>query len=84
MIHQVCPNPVVLQQLYTGPLGAHIDAFAQQLLVRVTRVQQQSMPCACSLPSAPGSSDKPSQQRTSTNSSPGLFTRPPSALSSPS
>jgi len=26
-----CPNPLVLQQLYTGPLGAYIDPFAQQL-----------------------------------------------------
>ena len=29
-----CPNPIVLQQLYTGPLGAHIDPFAQQLLTQ--------------------------------------------------
>lgn len=32
MIHQVCPNPELLQQLYTGPLGAHVDTFAQQML----------------------------------------------------
>jgi hypothetical protein len=29
-----CPNPIVLQQLYTGPLGAYIDPFAQQLLTQ--------------------------------------------------
>jgi hypothetical protein len=32
MIHHVCPNPELLQQLYTGPLGAHVDTFAQQML----------------------------------------------------
>jgi len=32
MIHQVCPNPELLQQLYTVPLGAHVDTFAQQML----------------------------------------------------
>jgi len=32
MSHPCCPNPVVLQQLYAGPLGAHIDTCAQQLL----------------------------------------------------
>jgi site-specific recombinase XerD len=31
MSHPYCPNPVVLQQLYAGPLGAHIDPFAHQL-----------------------------------------------------
>ena len=34
MRHPFCPNPIVLQQLYTGPLGAHIDTFAQQLLAQ--------------------------------------------------
>src|SRR5229473_383360 len=34
MSHPFCPNPIVLQQLYTGPLGAHIDTFAQQLLAQ--------------------------------------------------
>lgn len=29
-----CPNPVVLQRLYAGPLGAHIDTVAQQLLAQ--------------------------------------------------
>lgn len=32
MSHPFCPNPVMLQQLYTGPLGAHINTFAQQLV----------------------------------------------------
>ena len=32
MIHQVCPNPALLQQLYTGPLGAHVDPCAQQMV----------------------------------------------------
>ena len=32
MIHQVCPNPALWQQLYPGPLGAHVDTFAQQML----------------------------------------------------
>lgn len=32
MIQQCCPNPVVWQRLYAGPLGAHIDTCAQQLL----------------------------------------------------
>lgn len=32
MIHQVCPNPELLHQLYTGPLGAYVDTFAQQML----------------------------------------------------
>jgi site-specific recombinase XerD len=34
MSHPFCPNPIVLQRLYTGPLGAHIDTFAQQLLTQ--------------------------------------------------
>ena len=34
MSHPFCPNPVMLQQLYTGPLGAHIDTFAQQLVAQ--------------------------------------------------
>ena len=34
MRHPFCPHPIVLQQLYTGPLGAHIDTFAQQLLAQ--------------------------------------------------
>src|SRR5262245_43604426 len=34
MTPQVCPNPVVLQHLYAGPLGAHIDPFAQRLLAQ--------------------------------------------------
>jgi site-specific recombinase XerD len=34
MSHPFCPNPIVLQQLHTGPLGAHIDTFAQQLLAQ--------------------------------------------------
>ena len=34
MSHPFCPNPVMLQQLYTGPLGAHIDPFAQQLVAQ--------------------------------------------------
>jgi integrase/recombinase XerD len=34
MSHPFCPNPVVWQQLYTGPLGPHIDTFAQQLLTQ--------------------------------------------------
>ena len=25
MSHPFCPNSIVLQRLYTGPLGAHID-----------------------------------------------------------
>ena len=32
MIQQFCPNPVVSQRLYAGPLGAHIDTWAHQLL----------------------------------------------------
>src|SRR5881296_753682 len=32
MIEPFCPNPVILQQLYTGPLRTSIDAFAHQLL----------------------------------------------------
>lgn len=32
MSHPCCPNPVVWQRLYAGPLGAHIDTFAHQLL----------------------------------------------------
>lgn len=32
MIHQVCPNPKLLHQLHTGPLGIHVDTFAQQML----------------------------------------------------
>ena len=31
MIQSFCPNPAVSQRLSTGPLGAHIDTFAQQL-----------------------------------------------------
>ena len=31
MIEQFCPNPVVVQRLLAGPLGAHINAIAQQL-----------------------------------------------------
>jgi site-specific recombinase XerD len=34
MSHLFCPNPVMLQQLYTGPLGAQIDTFAQQLVAQ--------------------------------------------------
>ena len=34
MIQQVCPNPVLLQQLYDGPLGAYVEAFAHQLLTQ--------------------------------------------------
>lgn len=34
MSHPFCPNPVVVQRLYAGPLGAHIDAFAQQLVAQ--------------------------------------------------
>lgn len=32
MSHPSCPKPVVWQQLSAGPLGAHIDTFAHQLL----------------------------------------------------
>lgn len=32
MIQPFCPNPVLLHQLYAGPLGTSIDAFAHQLL----------------------------------------------------
>ena len=32
MSHPYCPNPGVWQQLSAGPLGAHIDPFAHQLL----------------------------------------------------
>jgi len=32
MSHPWCPNPVVWQQLSAGPLGAHIDTCAHQLL----------------------------------------------------
>jgi site-specific recombinase XerD len=32
MSQPYCPNPVVWQQLSAGPLGAHIDTFAHQLL----------------------------------------------------
>jgi hypothetical protein len=32
MRHPCCPNPGVWQQLSAGPLGAHIDTFAHQLL----------------------------------------------------
>jgi site-specific recombinase XerD len=31
MMDQFCPNPVVLQRLFTGPLRTHIDAVGQQL-----------------------------------------------------
>jgi site-specific recombinase XerD len=34
MIQPFCPNPAVLQQLYTGPLRASIDTFAQHLVVQ--------------------------------------------------
>lgn len=34
MSHPCCPHPMVLQQWYTGPLGAHIDTCAQQLLAQ--------------------------------------------------
>ncbi len=34
MSHPFCPNPVVLQRLYAGPLGVHIDPFAQQLFTQ--------------------------------------------------
>ena len=34
MSHPFCPNPIVLQRLYSGPLGAHIDTFEQQLLTQ--------------------------------------------------
>jgi len=34
MSHPFCPNPIVLQRLYTGPLGAHLDTFAQQLVAQ--------------------------------------------------
>lgn len=34
MSHPFCPNPMMSQQLYTGPLGAHIDPFAQQLVAQ--------------------------------------------------
>ena len=32
MIHQVCPNPALLQQLYAGPLSDYVETFAHQLL----------------------------------------------------
>jgi site-specific recombinase XerD len=32
MSHPCCPNPVVWQRLSAGPLGAHLDTCAQQLL----------------------------------------------------
>ena len=31
MIEHYFPNPVLLKRLHAGPLGAHIDAFAQEL-----------------------------------------------------
>jgi site-specific recombinase XerD len=34
MNHPFCPNPIVVQRLYSGPLGAHIDTWAQQLLTQ--------------------------------------------------
>lgn len=34
MSHPFCPNPVVVPQLYTGPLGPHLDTCAQQLLTQ--------------------------------------------------
>jgi site-specific recombinase XerD len=34
MTPQVCPNPVIVQRLYAGPLGAHIDPLAQHLLAQ--------------------------------------------------
>jgi hypothetical protein len=32
--HPCCPNPVVLPQLSTGPLGPHLDPFAPQVLTQ--------------------------------------------------
>jgi site-specific recombinase XerD len=32
MSHRCCPDPVVWQPLYAGPLGAHIDTFAHQVV----------------------------------------------------
>ena len=34
MIEHFFPNPVVLVRLHAGPLGAYIDAFAQELSER--------------------------------------------------
>ncbi|SRR6266568_4630785 len=34
MSYPFCPNPVILQRLYAGPLGVHIDPFAQQLFTQ--------------------------------------------------
>ncbi len=34
MIDQFCPNPAIAQRLYAGPLGAHIDTFAQRFLAQ--------------------------------------------------
>jgi hypothetical protein len=34
MNHPFCPNPIVVQRLCSGPLGAHIDTWAQQLLTQ--------------------------------------------------
>jgi hypothetical protein len=73
--HPCCPNPGVWQQLSTGPLGAHIDTFARQLLDQAMRVGQQSLWCTYSPTSAAGSSDMPSGPWTSTNSALMLFCR---------
>ncbi len=32
MIEKFYPNPIVVQRLQAGPLSAHIDTFAQQLI----------------------------------------------------
>ena len=34
MIDPSCPNPALVQQLYAGPLGAHIDTFSERLLAQ--------------------------------------------------
>jgi site-specific recombinase XerD len=34
MIQPFCPHPAVSQRLYAGPLGAHIDSLAQQLVAQ--------------------------------------------------
>ena len=66
MIHQVCPNPELLQQLYTGPLGAHVDTFAQHLLGQgyASSTAKYAMRVAAF---STWLSDKTSRQQTSTN-----------------
>ena len=43
MIEHFFPNRAVFQRLHAGPLGAHIDAFAQELSDRGYAVWTASM-----------------------------------------